>query len=345
MSMFNRFERGVLMNPLEPILAGVGLVTNVVGGIQKKSAAEKAADLQQQAANAAAADIKKTAADVNPTLLAAANAGATGATTAADAAATGATTAADKAASGVTDAALQANAKLDPYAAAGADAAATLRAGLAEGGDFNKTPTLADLQMDPGYAFRVQEGQKALERSRAASGTYGSGALLKDLTNYSQGAASQEYQNAFDRYQQSTQSRYARLFGEQGVGLTAATTQGNNLGSAARYAGDTGVQAAEYGGGLRYDASRYAGNLNYGAATKTADNTIDAARTAADYTTGGAAARAAGIVGGTNAMWNGINSGVNSAATALATRNPATTHSRPGYGPAGPPPPGTGGQY
>ena len=33
--------------------------------------------------------------------------------------------------------------------------------------------------MDPGYQFRLSEGQKALERSAAAGGSLGSGGTLK----------------------------------------------------------------------------------------------------------------------------------------------------------------------
>jgi hypothetical protein len=36
-----------------------------------------------------------------------------------------------------------------------------------------------DLQMDPGYAFRLSEGQKALERSAAARGGLLSGSMLR----------------------------------------------------------------------------------------------------------------------------------------------------------------------
>jgi hypothetical protein len=54
---------------------------------------------------------------------------------------------------------------------------------------------------DPGYAFRMSEGMKALERSAAARGGLLSGATLKGTQRYGQDLASQEYQNAFNRYQ------------------------------------------------------------------------------------------------------------------------------------------------
>jgi hypothetical protein len=54
---------------------------------------------------------------------------------------------------------------------------------------------------DPGYAFRMSEGMKALERSAAARGGLLSGATLKGTQRFGQDLASQEYQNAFNRYQ------------------------------------------------------------------------------------------------------------------------------------------------
>lgn len=55
-------------------------------------------------------------------------------------------------------------------------------------------------QQDPGYAFRLAEGQKALERSGSAKGMTLSGAQQKALAGYGQGMASQEYGNAYNRY-------------------------------------------------------------------------------------------------------------------------------------------------
>src|SRR5512137_1325257 len=46
-------------------------------------------------------------------------------------------------------------------------------------------------QQDPGYAFRLSEGQKALDRSAAARGGLISGATGKALTRYGQDMGSQ----------------------------------------------------------------------------------------------------------------------------------------------------------
>ncbi len=60
-------------------------------------------------------------------------------------------------------------------------------------------PSVADMQADPSYQFRLTEGQKALERSGAARGVTNTGGTLKDILNYGQQAASQEYGNIYNR--------------------------------------------------------------------------------------------------------------------------------------------------
>jgi hypothetical protein len=60
-------------------------------------------------------------------------------------------------------------------------------------------PTAADMGQDPGYQFRLSEGQRALERSGAARGVTNTGGNMKGLLDYGQRAASQEYGNVYDR--------------------------------------------------------------------------------------------------------------------------------------------------
>lgn len=59
--------------------------------------------------------------------------------------------------------------------------------------------TNQQMYQDPGYAFRLSEGQKALDRQAAARGGLISGGALKAAGRYGQDMASQEYQNAFNR--------------------------------------------------------------------------------------------------------------------------------------------------
>lgn len=60
-------------------------------------------------------------------------------------------------------------------------------------------PTFAEAQQEPGYQFRLQGGSDALERSAAAKGVLRTGGTLKDITEYGQNFASQEYGNVFNR--------------------------------------------------------------------------------------------------------------------------------------------------
>lgn len=117
-------------------------------------------------------------------------------------------------------------------------------------------------QTDPGYAFRLSEGQKALERSAAARGGLISGSALKAATRYGQDMGSQEYTNAFNRYQTERAAQLQPLQSLAGVGQTAANTlgqaagtYGTNIGNIALGAGATAGNAAIAQGNIR--ASQY----------------------------------------------------------------------------------------
>ena len=76
-------------------------------------------------------------------------------------------------------------------------------------------------QQDPGYAFRQAEGMKALERSAAARGNLLSGSTLKGVQRFGQDLASQEYQNAFNRFQVERSARLNPLQSLMGSGQSA----------------------------------------------------------------------------------------------------------------------------
>jgi hypothetical protein len=67
-------------------------------------------------------------------------------------------------------------------------------------------------QEDPGMAYRMQQGQRAISSSAAGAGTGLSGATLKALAKFGQNLGSQEYQNAYNRY---STDRNANLAGYQ----------------------------------------------------------------------------------------------------------------------------------
>jgi hypothetical protein len=115
---------------------------------------------------------------------------------------------------------------------------------------------MEQFQADPGYGFRLSEGQKALERSAAARGNLLSGGTGKALTRYGQEMGSQEYQNAFNRYQAERQARLNPLQSLAGVGQTAAQ-------QLSQQAGQFGSNMAEaIGAGGQARASGYIGTAN-----------------------------------------------------------------------------------
>lgn len=97
-------------------------------------------------------------------------------------------------------------------------------------GKYAKDFSMGDFQADPGYAFRLAEGQKALERSAAARGGLISGAATKAATRYGQDMASQEYQNAYTRYQTNRANQLNPLASLTQSGQSAANFQAGNLG-------------------------------------------------------------------------------------------------------------------
>jgi hypothetical protein len=141
-----------------------------------------------------------------------------------------------------------------------------------------QAPTNVTEQNDPGYQFRLSQGLQALQNSAAAGGGLLTGATAKDINNYAQQYASNEYGNVYNRalgeYQQAYNifnQNQANLFNRYasiaGLGQTAAQ-QLNTAGSQA--AGNTSNillgssqnigQAAQNAGAAT--ASGYVGGAN-----------------------------------------------------------------------------------
>lgn len=90
---------------------------------------------------------------------------------------------------------------------------------------------MQQFQTDPGYGFRLAEGQKALERQAAARGGLISGAALKAAQRYGQEMGSQEYQNAFNRYQAERAATLNPLQSLAGLGQTSTNALTNAAGT------------------------------------------------------------------------------------------------------------------
>jgi hypothetical protein len=75
--------------------------------------------------------------------------------------------------------------------------------------------------IDPSYNFRLAQGNlQTTNLANQAGGLIG-GNALQGLTNYGQNAASQEFGNAFNRFQTQRTGIYNTLAGIAGIGQTA----------------------------------------------------------------------------------------------------------------------------
>jgi hypothetical protein len=154
-------------------------------------------------------------------------------------------------------------------------------------GETFQAPTDVTMKNDPGYEFRLKEGQKAIERSAAARGGLLTGGTGKALERYGQDYASNEYGNVYNRALTDFQTRfnqhevenadvYNRLASLAGLGQTTANTLSA-----------TGMQSATNMGNI---------------ATTSANNQAQQLNNAA-------AARASGYASGANA-WSSALSGI-----------------------------------
>jgi hypothetical protein len=154
---------------------------------------------------------------------------------------------------------------------------------------------MSDYQADPGYAFRMSEGLKAMNAAAAARGGLMSGGALKAGQQYGQDMGSQEYQNAYQRYQTNRANQLSPL--------GALTSAGQNA------AQNTSATNALYGGQMG-DASRgYANTQN--------EISMGGQQRASGYLTGGQQAQAAGNMGAQNAMNTGFSNAGSSLQNAL----------------------------
>jgi hypothetical protein len=167
-----------------------------------------------------------------------------------------------------------------PYLQAGDSALSTLQSDmpqLTKGFD----PTAAglpstfsynaqDFTQDPGYAFAVSQGDKAIENSAAARGGDVSGGTLKSLDSYNVGMADQDYGNAYNRAQSTYQQNYSNaentFYNNENntYSKLAAVAQGGA--NAAGTLGQEGEQAATNSGNIAIGAGNAAAAGTVGAA-------------------------------------------------------------------------------
>lgn len=132
-------------------------------------------------------------------------------------------------------------------------------------GMFSHQFGLQDFQQSPAYQFNLQQGQMAIDKAANARSNLYAPQTLKDLSSFSQGMASNEFQNAFNNYNTGIGNIWNRLYnvaaGGQnaaaqlgGFGTTTAGEIGQNVIGAgnARAAGTVGAANAFAGGVNQY---------------------------------------------------------------------------------------------
>jgi hypothetical protein len=151
------------------------------------------------------------------------------------------------------------------------------RDGAAGGGASNgygslmKDFTNEDFIKDPGYQFRLDEGNKAVQASAAAGRGLLSGAAMKAMQKYGQGFASNEFANAYNRDTTNKTNRYNRLTGVVDTGARAAGITGG-------IAQTQGQQAAQFGtdmGNIMASQSIAGNNLRQSGYQQAGNNLMD----------------------------------------------------------------------
>lgn len=172
-----------------------------------------------------------------------------------------------------------------PFLKAGQSAIGDLSSLLAPGGELSKNwtgqfsaPAAAEAQATPGYQFTLDQGRNAIQNSAAAQGNLLSGGTEAALDQYSQGLASNTYQQSFNnaltqyqqsynQFQQGQANQFNRLASVAGLGQTSAGQLGSEGQAAASNNANidltTGAQQGQDLQNAAYQrASGYAGATN-----------------------------------------------------------------------------------
>jgi hypothetical protein len=117
---------------------------------------------------------------------------------------------------------------LQPWMQSGNMALSQINQGLQPGGQFEHMFGLQDFQASPAYQFNLEQGKLALDKAAASRGKFYAPSTLQDIAKYSQGLASNEFQNAFSNYQTGIGNIWNRLQTVSGGGQNAAANLGTN---------------------------------------------------------------------------------------------------------------------
>jgi hypothetical protein len=208
---------------------------------------------------------------------------------------------------------------LSPYLATGQTGANGLTSLAANPNQFSFTP--GDLSQDPGYQFQLSQGQSAITNQASASGLANGGNTLRALTQFGQGLAGTEYQNAFNRanttFNTNQNATLRDLTAAAGAGLNASgqlnsvtsnagnQISANTIAGAGAQAGNT-LGAATYAGNTDTSLSQYLASLGLQGSEYSAGLGLQGATTAGNFAVGKGEAQAGGTLGQTNQITSGL---------------------------------------
>jgi len=141
-------------------------------------------------------------------------------------------------------------ARQEPFYRAGLNALPSYTKGVMPGGDLVRPFSVNDFlaNKDPGQKYRTDMGLEAIQSSAVSRGLGKSGKTYLDLMRAGQDYASQEYNNAYNRYVGNQATQRNALAGLTGFAPTAAQQIGNAGSNYATNAGNLGIStAANYG--------------------------------------------------------------------------------------------------
>lgn len=142
----------------------------------------------------------------------------------------------------------QTQANLQPYMQQGTQSLASLGQTFGSANAPGNAPFgLAQFQASPAYNFNLQQGQMAIDKAANARGNYYAPQTLQDISKFSQGLASNEFQNAFANYNTTQNNLFSRLNQLSAGGQNAAANLGGISAGVGQSVGGNIANAGAYG--------------------------------------------------------------------------------------------------
>ena len=205
-------------------------------------------------------------------------------------------------------------AALSPYSDAGKAALSRLTAGVAPGGEFTGTFTMADAQNTPAMQFAQQQGSDIIQNSAAAKGGLLGTNTLADLTQFGQGNAAQYENQAYQQWLQNRQYNVGNVQSVAAAGQNAATTLGTGLANIDTSLGtNTANIDTSTGKQIATNDLNTAGNISNaigGNSTNVANLETGYGTNMASLDQTGAQVLANSIIGGANAQSQGVENAI-----------------------------------